>query len=414
MASIKKFHSAGCPKGVICECAWRLDYRPLGMRGPRKRIEFPTKKAAEKFLAETSHKVSRGEYIDPAKVPTFKEAAERYFASKADRRLSTISDLRGRLDKHILPRLGGMRLNRITLGDVEALRDGLKAEGYAHRTIANILPVVAAVFDAAIRRGECTANPADKLERVFASTPELAADGSDARSGDMAVDPREVLSPDEIRRMLDGADENYRPLLMTAYVTGMRVGELLGLQWGDVEFGEDGRGKIFVRRSLSRARVDRTEAVRPRFYPPKTKSGIRTITIPPALVSALKAWKLRCPVSQIDLVFPHVDGRPNCRDRVRTAGLHPALRRAGLRKVSFHSLRHSCASAMIAAGSPITEIQHRLGHANAGITLKVYSHFFADAETDAADRLADAVLLPAGHRSGQKVGLETERSLKSA
>jgi len=132
------------------------------------------------------------------------------------------------------------------------------------------------------------------------------------------------------------------------------------------------------------------------------------------LVSALRVWKLRCPVSQIDLVFPHVDGRPNCRDRVRTAGLHPALRRAGLRKVSFHSLRHSCASAMIAAGSPITEIQHRLGHANAGITLKVYSHFFADAETDAADRLADAVLLPAGHRSGQKVGLKTGRSLKSA
>ena len=107
-------------------------------------------------------------------------------------------------------------------------------------------------------------------------------------------------------------------------------------------------------------------------------------------------------------MFPHADGQPNCRDRVLTVGLYPALRRAGLRRVNFHSLRHSCASAMIAAGAPITEIQHRLGHASPAITLKVYSHFLKDAETDTADRLAEVLLRkPGAAGSGQEVGTET-------
>jgi integrase len=106
------------------------------------------------------------------------------------------------------------------------------------------------------------------------------------------------------------------------------------------------------------------------------------------------------------LVFPHKDGSPNCRDRVLTIGLYPALRRASLRRITFHSLRHSCASAMIAAGAPITEIQHRLGHASPATTLRIYSHWFRDTETHTADRLAKA-LLGKSEKSGQKVGTES-------
>ena len=71
---------------------------------------------------------------------------------------------------------------------------------------------------------------------------------------------------------------------------------------------------------------------------------------------------------------------------------YPALSRAKLRRVTFHTLRHSCASAMILSGAPVTEVQHRLGHANAAITLLVYSHFLTHAESDVTDRLADEVL----------------------
>jgi hypothetical protein len=60
MALVKRFHQNGC-KGENCECAWQLGYRPQGLAGPRKRIEFPTKQPAEKYLAATTTKVTRGE-----------------------------------------------------------------------------------------------------------------------------------------------------------------------------------------------------------------------------------------------------------------------------------------------------------------------------------------------------------------
>lgn len=127
MAKIAKFHAESCPR-VDCDCRWRLDYRPLGMRGPRQRVEFATKKLAEKFLTETSHKAARGEYIEPAKVPTFAVAAEIWFQSKAaDFRPSHVADLRGRLDKHILPRIGAERLDRISVATIKKLLPTCKA-----------------------------------------------------------------------------------------------------------------------------------------------------------------------------------------------------------------------------------------------------------------------------------------------
>src|ERR1700687_2537543 len=122
MASIKKLHGPEC-SGGICGCPYRLDYRPLGTRGPRKRLDFATKKAAEKHLSETVVKVDRGEYLELKKLPTFAQAAELWFDDKSDRRPSCVADIRSRLDKHILPLIGSFRLDKINVANVEKLRD---------------------------------------------------------------------------------------------------------------------------------------------------------------------------------------------------------------------------------------------------------------------------------------------------
>ena len=142
-----------------------------------------------------------------------------------------------------------------------------------------------------------------------------------------------------------------------------------------------------IRRSLCWARPHGGE-IRPRYFPPKTKAGRRTVSIPALLVAELKRLKLQCPIFEDGLVFPTVDGKPMPRAKMLQTQFYPALSRAKLRRVTFHTLRHSCASAMIASGAPITEVQHRLGHANPAITLLVYSHFLKHAESDVADRLA--------------------------
>jgi integrase len=182
-----------------------------------------------------------------------------------------------------------------------------------------------------------------------------------------------------------------RTLFETAYLTGAREDGRLALRWTDLELPKDGPGKLMICRSLSWAKL-KVEVTRPRFFLPKTKAGHRTISIPALLVSELKRWKLQCPPSDKHLVFPTPEGKPMCRDRLLGIAFYPTLGRARLRRVTFHSLRHSCASAMIANGAPITEVQHRLGHANPAITLLVYAHFFKCSEDSSADKMADLIL----------------------
>jgi integrase len=170
-----------------------------------------------------------------------------------------------RLDRHLVPRLGAERLDRITVTAIEKLRDHLRAESYAPRTINSMLRIVGAVFEAAIRRGECAANPVKRVERAFAAARELKP-GDEERAVDEAVRPENILNPDEICLLSEAARPGYyRTLFITAFITGMRSGELLGLRWSDIEFSEEAsdRGKIYVRRSLSWARVNRDEPVRP-------------------------------------------------------------------------------------------------------------------------------------------------------
>ena len=400
MASIQRFHRGGC-KAENCDCAWRLDYRPLGTRGPRKRLYFATKKAAEKHLAQTSVKVTRGEYLDRAQIPTFATMAREWVQSKTDRRPSYTETLHGRLGKYLLPRFGPLQLDQVSVSGIEKLRDDMRKLGRSPVTINGVIRMIGGVFKMAVRRGLCTINPVDRVERAYASERELSPDGGAEADADLAM-PDAVLAPNEISLMLAHAEPGlYRTLLTFLASTGLRSGEALALRWGDCEL--DGRDpKIYVRRSLSWARVQ-GEEIRPRFYPPKTKAGLRMVNIPTELAAIVKRWKIACPKSANDLVFPNLDGKPLRRSIALRRGLWPALRRAGLRTVNIHSLRHSFASALIAKGSPVTEVQSILGHSSPAITLNVYSHWFRATRTTAMDSVVRDLLSGNSQKSGHKV-----------
>jgi integrase len=152
---------------------------------------------------------------------------------------------------------------------------------------------------------------------------------------------------------------------MTAAYTGLRAGELWGLQWGDVDWNSS---QIHVRRSLWKGQ----------FQTPKSKPSIRRVDIPSFLISELKKWRIRCPINSNDLVFPNTDGEASNHYTVFKNHLHPALRRAGLRHVSFHRLRHSNASMRIQYGQNIKYLSTQLGHASIDITMDRYGHMFSD------------------------------------
>ncbi len=409
MASIKRIHKAECTGGE-CDCPWRLDYRPQGLSAPRQRIEFPTKKAAEKHRASTAVKVSRGEYIEPAKIPTFEQVSKEWLHEKSDRHPATVQGWRVHI-RH-LAKLNPMRLDRIDVAVIEGVRDELRAR-LNPKTISAILTTCAAVFKLAIRRGYTISNPAAIAERPRRGVAELSTDADCTESGQglRAVRPDEVLSADEIRRLIEHAESGlYRTLFTTIAATGLRSEEAYALKWSDVQLHD---GQLFVRRSLSWARKpDEKGRVRPKFYEPKTRAGYRTMPLPAGLVAALKVWKLQSPKSEHDLVFCRADGQPLHRSNVLRQGLYPALRRAELRGANIKTLRHSYASGLIASGAPITEVQHRLGHSNPAVTLKVYSHWFPDADTGAVDRYAEG-FLPVLEKSGQKVGTKRHQKRRA-
>jgi len=397
---IKRTHRDDCAGGD-CKCKWLLDYRPEGVRGSRRQKLFPTKKAAERHRDATGVKVRQGEYVNPDKVPTFKEAAEVWFQTKTDRRASHVADLRSRLDTHLLPKLGAQRLDWITPAMIEKLRNGLRVDGYAPRTINTIIRIASAVFRAAVRRGEAASNPVDRIERAFTATRELQA-GDDGASNDDTVSPDAILNPGEITAMLGATDLGlYRTLFTTAALTGARSGELFALRWGDVEIPKDGPASLHIRRTVSWARI-KGEEIRPRFYPPKTKAGVRKVGLDADLATMLRVWKLQCPATPGDLVFPAADGRPIRRSNALRYGLWPALRRAELRRVNMHSLRHSFASALIMGGAAVTEVQSLLGHASPAITLRIYSHWFKTVDSGAVGRLSQIILGKVDASSGSR------------
>jgi len=139
------------------------------------------------------------------------------------------------------------------------------------------------------------------------------------------------------------------------FLTGLRAGELWGLQWSDINWNAK---QIHVKRSIWKNE----------FQKPKTKNAIRKIDLTDRLVKELRQWKLACPISKDDLVFPSPEGCRTMHTNVMNRFFYPALRKAGLRQASFHSLRHSNSSFRIQAGQNIKYIQGQLGQASINMT----------------------------------------------
>jgi integrase len=160
-------------------------------------------------------------------------------------------------------------------------------------------------------------------------------------------------------------------------LTGLRSSELRGLCWPAVDLK---KSEIHVRQ-----RADKFN----RMGAPKSKSGQRTVPMPPILVNALREWKLACPPSPLGLVFPTGDGGVEALTNIVQRGLQPAQVAAGVvtkagkaKYTGLHALRHFYASWCInrredgGLGLPLKMVQHRLGHASIQLTADVYGHLF--------------------------------------
>jgi integrase len=206
---------------------------------------------------------------------------------------------------------------------------------------------------------------------------------------DAAVPPRQVkteidpLTQDQMRTLLDATrGDKLHALYVLATTTGMRQGELIGLQWKDVDL--DG-GTLRVNRSVYEGVVS----------PPKTNAGRRTIRLSKLAVSALRHHRVNAATRSeriSEWVFPNARGTTIGHQNLHNRSWKPLLRKAGLpHSTRFHDLRHSCISMLLARGIPVKVVSEMAGHADISVTLSVYGHVLPDMQGTAADDIDEAL-----------------------
>jgi integrase len=270
---------------------------------------------------------------------------------------STLVGYRNNLTLHIEPFFGRTRLDEIALPHVREFVKALLAKKLSPATVLKVVALAKEMFKHAVQWGYLDANPAQYVERPRVEIEEM-----------------EILTPPEIRRLLEAAEEPVRTMLLCAVLTGMRRGELLGLKWEDIDFEGD---RVQVRRSVWRGK----------FVTPKSRRSRRAIDMAPTLKAALARLPSRF---KGELVFTAADGGLIDPDNFVNRDWARTLRRSALRRIRFHDLRHTYASLLIAQGAHPKYIQAQLGHASIQTTLDRYGHLMPDvhqAEARKLDRL---------------------------
>ncbi len=348
------------------DAVWRAD-------GKQKWRTFTRRKAAEKFLAGAVKATHEGTYQDVT--PTLMGAVfDRWLTHSLDVRVkqrllkpSTATTYRSMVATHLRPAFGDVRSDQLRarlLDDWAATRaNDLEAGTMSPKSYNNLVNLLHVILAWAKHpaQGYLAHDPMVGLRRLPRSKIE-----------------RPYLEPAQIPILLTAAaDVRDSTILAVAVYTGLRRGELFGLQWPDVDWSAS---QITVRRSLYHG-AETT---------PKTAHSARTLDIPPSLLACLSLYRACFPVLGDGYVFRLADGAHLDPDNWSKRQLAPIMTRAvaaGVRRIGLHGLRHTYASLLINQGESLKYVSRQLGHATIDITANLYGHLFRETGTAAMGRL---------------------------
>ncbi len=352
-----------------------------GKRRRRWIGKLATKAEAEKVLTSTLRDLDRNQFTEPSKM-----TVRDYFVGEGTPmnpgwidsmrsriRATTWRSYRANLHKHVLPRIGGLKLQALTPIHLNALYADLLETGLAPRTVRYIHAIVHRALVEAVDASLLSVNPATRSKPPKPEDPNI-----------------KVLSVEEITTLLEEAQDTVWAIPITVAVgTGMRRGEILGLHWADVDL-EVARAKIVT----TLVRLENG----PGFAPPKTARGRRSVALPQFVLEALRAhrrdqMKRRLAMGpgwqDQDLVFDRGDGGPFDPDSF-THGFRKIARRAGVPHARLHDMRHAFATTLLHKGVHPAIASAILGHATPGFTMRVYQHVVEGMDLQAAEAIDEA------------------------
>ena len=374
-------------------CAAITVHTPLGRS--RKWLYGTSRRAVAEKLAAAS--VDRGRGTLALERPTLATFLGRWL--NVERRLRTQQGYEGYCRRHIVPALGHLRLDALTVAQVSEMLKAKLDGGLSPQTVSQIRAVLRAAL-----------SQAEREELVFRNVARIAKLPA-------PVEPYEgrFLTLEEARRFLAAADEDRLAALYRIVLPlGLREGEALALRWDDVDF--EAR-TLYVRHTLQRVpRKDRTRRAAGEglvLMPTKTRRSKQKLPIPEICVRALRAHLIRQLEERLvagprwaetGFIFTTPLGSPLHARDVTVDSFRPICERAGIpsstrerqrgpvaeRGLRFYDLRHSCASLLIAEGVPLRVVQDILRHANIRTTADRYTHLVPQVVADglaAMDRM---------------------------
>lgn len=359
----------------------------------RKSFYGPTQKDVRQRMQKAIVEVDEGIYTAPSKL-TLKAWLETWLAEyNGDVKPSTRVRYQQDIENHIVPALGAVKLSTLTAPAVQKFYNELQVSGKKTRkkdergrvittaapmspkSIKNIHGILHQALKQAVRLGYIRSNPTEACTLPRIEKAEI-----------------KPLDKPDIKQLLDVlGDDVYSTLMRVDLFTGMRQGEILGLQWSCVDFD---RGTIFVNKQLSHPRK------KGEVYALASLKNDKPRTIQPApfVMAILREWRKRQLQNRMlagslwddggisDLVFTNEFGRFLTYTAV-WRNYKRALELAGLPDGRFHDLRHTYAVSSLRAGDDVKTVQENLGHHTAAFTLDQYGHVTDTMRQASANRM---------------------------
>lgn len=291
--------------------------------------------------------------------------------SKPSIKETTQDSYETRIYKHIIPNIGHIQLDRLTQNDLQQFYTRLKKNGRIRFTETKGTELSDRVV-----RG-CHTNCRSALDKAVSEgliykNPAIGCKLPPKKSREM-----QILDSEELQRFLIQAkQEGFYSLFMLDVATGMRRGELLGLQWDDLD---ETTGELHIQRQVAKAKGKLV------ISKPKTKTSIRTIVLPRSVVNMLLEYR-----ATVDSrwMFPSPVKEDLPRDPQGVYGrMQKILEHANCKRVRFHDLRHTFATMALAHGMDVKTLSAAIGHISSATTLDIYSHVTNEMQIRSAEKI---------------------------
>ena len=384
MASIEK---RGNSYRIKVSCGYKADGKQVTQKMTWTPQEGMTEKQIEKELQRQAvlfeEDCKRGQIVSAVKFETF---AEEWFEDYAKLNLKSTTFARQRqLTKRVYAAIGHIRLDKLTTREIQKFINSLAKDGVnentgkalSRKTMVHYLSFISTVIDFAIKMDMLTDNPCRRVTIPKGSKKE-----------------RQILTieqTEEFFKLLQNAPLKYRAFFTLDIYSGLRRGEMLGLEWKDIDFQT---GVIHVQRTsnYTKAKGIYTDTT-------KTESSVRFVKVPMEIIEILMIYKAEQDEERIrlgdkwndtDRLFVKWDGQP-MNPQTPYGWLKEFCEKNNFPFYGIHQFRHLHTSLLIGAGIDPTTVSGILGHSQVSTTLNLYSHMFRENQVKACDAVANAL-----------------------